>query len=146
MRQDIHRFIEQDGVVYAECGGLMYLTRGLREADGHVFPFVGVYPTVVRMLPHLKALGYVEVASEPSTGFFPAGPARGHVFHYSELEEEACWGDAITPLYRIQPSSGAESHPGGYRYKQCLASYVHLHFGSHPAWAAGLVTAARRRS
>lgn len=144
MRQDIHRFIEQDGVVYAECGGLMYLTRGLREADGQVLPFVGVYPTVVRMLPHLKALGYVEVTSDPAIGPFLSGSERGHVFHYSELEEEACWGDAITPLYRIQPSSGAESQPGGYRYKQCRASYVHLHFGSHPAWATGLVASARR--
>ncbi len=146
MRQDIRRFIEQDGVVYAECGGLMYLTRGLRKADGQVLPFVGVYPTVVRMLPHLKALGYVKVTSEPAIGPFPSGSARGQVFHYSELEEEACWGGAITPLYRIQPSSGVESRPGGYRYKQCLASYVHLHFGSQPAWATSLVTAARRSS
>lgn len=146
MRQDIRHFIEEDGVVYAECGGLMYLTRGLREADGQVLPFVGVYPTVVRMLPHLKALGYVEVTSAPAVDPFPSGSARGHVFHHSELEEEACWGDAITPLYQIQPSSGVESHPGGYRYKQCRASYVHLHFGSQPAWATGLVTAAHRRS
>ena len=145
MRQDIRRFIEQHGLVYAECGGLMYLTRGLREADGQVLPFVGVYPTVVRMLPHLKALGYVEVVSDPVIGPFPPGPARGQVFHYSELEEEACWGDAVTPWYRIRPSSAAEAQLGGYRYKQCLASYVHLHFGSHPAWAAGLVAAARRR-
>jgi cobyrinic acid a,c-diamide synthase len=146
MRQDIRNFVEQNGVVYAECGGLMYLTRGLRAADGQVLPFVGVYPTVVRMLPHLKALGYVEVTSDSAIDPFPSGSARGHVFHYSELEEEACWGDAITPPYRIQPSNGAETQPGGYRYKQCLASYVHLHFGSHPAWATSLVATARKRS
>ena len=39
----------------------MYLTRGCAKLTAQSSPFVGVYPTVVRMLPHLKALGYVEV-------------------------------------------------------------------------------------
>lgn len=143
MRQEIRTFIEQHGVVYAECGGLMYLTRGLREADGQVLPFVGVYPTAVRMLPQMKALGYIEVSSDSTTGLFPMGTARGQVFHYSELEEEECWGEAITPLYRLSKSDEAEPRRIGYQYKRCGASYVHLHFGSNPAWAAGLVAAAR---
>jgi cobyrinic acid a,c-diamide synthase len=142
MRTEIHTFVEQEGVLYAECGGLMYLTRGLREIDGRVFPFVGIYPTLVRMLPHLKALGYVEVTSHTPTGPLPSGRARGHIFHYSELEEEACWTSTITPLYRVQYGNGTDSWRMGYRYKQCMASYVHLHFGSNPTWAASLVAAA----
>jgi len=27
----------------------------------------------------------------------------------------------------------------GYRYKNCLASYIHLHFGSNPDMAAAFV-------
>jgi len=146
MRVAIRMFIEQDGLVYAECGGLMYLTRGMHEADGRMLPFVGIYPTLVRMLPHLKALGYVEVTSDTSTGPFLSGSARGHIFHYSELEEETCWNSTITPLYRVQPRAGTNIQRIGYRYKQCMASYVHLHFGSNPTWAADLVTAAGKRT
>lgn len=142
MRTAIHTFVEQDGLVYAECGGLMYLTRGLHEADGRVLPFVGIYPTLVRMLPRLKTLGYVEVTSETLTGSLLSGSARGHLFHYSELEEEACWDSTITPLYRVRHGAGTDSQRLGYRYKQCMASYVHLHFGSNPTWAASLVTMA----
>ena len=109
MRAEVHTFVEQEGLVYAECGGLMYLTRGLREADGRVLPFVGIYPTLVRMLPHLKALGYVEVTSDTPTGPLLSGSARGHMFHYSELEEETCWNSTITPLYRVQHSAAQTS-------------------------------------
>ena len=31
----------------------------------------------------------------------------------------------------------------GYRYKNCLGSYVHLHFGSNPEFARGFVAACR---
>jgi cobyrinic acid a,c-diamide synthase len=144
MRIAVRTFVEQDGLVYAECGGLMYLTRGLREADGRVLPLVGIYPTSVRMLPHLKALGYVEVTSDTPTGPFLSGSARGHMFHYSELEEETCWNSTIIPLYRVQQRASTNLQRVGYRYKQCMASYVHLHFGSNPTWAANLVAAAGR--
>ena len=146
MRAEVRTFIEQEGLVYAECGGLMYLTLGMREAVGQVLPFVGIYPTLVRMLPHLKTLGYVEVSSETPTEPVLSGSARGHRFHYSELEEETCWSSTITPLYRVQHGAGTDSRRIGYRYKQCMASYVHLHFGSNPTWAAGLVTAAGQHS
>ena len=142
MRAEVHAFVEQKGLVYAECGGLIYLTLGLREANGQVLPFVGIYPTLVRMLPHLKALGYVEVTSDMPTGPLPSGSARGHMFHYSELEEETRWDSTITPLYRVKQGAGTDTRRVGYRYKQCMASYVHLHFGSNPTWAASLVAAA----
>jgi cobyrinic acid a,c-diamide synthase len=142
MRAEVCTFVEQGGLVYAECGGLMYLTRGMREADGRVLPFVGIYPTFVRMLPHLKALGYVQVISDMPTGPFKSGTARGHMFHYSELEEEMCWNSTITPLYRVQYGASTDTQRTGYRYKHCLASYVHIHFGSNPTWAARLVTTA----
>ena len=47
--------------IYAECGGLMYLAREIRDLEGRAHPMTGVLPFAVRMLPRLKSLGYREV-------------------------------------------------------------------------------------
>jgi cobyrinic acid a,c-diamide synthase len=144
MLREVYAFIEQGGVVYAECGGLMYLTQGIRDIAGTIFPMVGTFPTTVRMFPHLKALGYVEVIVERTAGPFPQGSVRGHEFHYSELEKEIVHRDAISLLYQVRKRANDTPRSEGYLYKRCLASYIHLHFGSNPAFAARLVSVARR--
>ena len=143
MCQEIKAFIEQGHVVYAECGGFMYLTEGIRDISGRLFPMVGVYPTVARMLPRFKALGYVEVEIEKAAGPFPRGRARGHEFHYSELERQDFCSGALETLYHVRKHRSDVPRPEGYLYKRCLASYIHLHFGSNPEFAAALVAAAR---
>ncbi len=145
LQQEIREFVEGNGLVYAECGGLMYLTEGIRDLQGTLFRMVGIYPTVVRMLPQLKALGYVEVSVEQADGLFPLGQVRGHEFRYSELENvDFCHG-SIRSVYALRKrlqDLNEEPRSEGYCYKRCLASYVHLHFGSKPAFAAALVAAA----
>lgn len=144
LRQEVHAFIERNGLVYAECGGFMYLTGGIQDIQGKFFPMVGIYPTTVRMLPHLRALGYVEVSFAPDKGLSPLGTVRGHEFHYSELaDQEFCHGP-IQAVYRVRKRPSDSPRPEGYCYKRCLASYIHLHFGSNPAVAQGLVAAAER--
>ena len=142
MRQEVKAFIEQGGVVYAECGGFMYLTSGIRNDQRKLFPMVGVYPTVVHMLPRLAALGYVEVEITRANRLFAAGRARGHEFHYSELERKDFGGGEIKSVYQIRKHHSDALRSEGYLYKRCLASYVHLHFGSNPEIARLLVTAA----
>ena len=143
MRQEVKAFIEQGGVVYAECGGFMYLTAGIRDSHARLFPTVGIYPTVARMLPQLAALGYVEVEVERANCLFAAGRVRGHEFHYSELEREDFCGGEITSVYQIRKRHSDALRSEGYLYKRCLASYVHLHFGSNPQFVASLVEAAQ---
>jgi cobyrinic acid a,c-diamide synthase len=157
LQQEIRAFVEGNGVVYAECGGFMYLTQAIRDAHGTVFPMVGIYPTSVRILPQLQALGYVEVSVEKTHELFPVGQVRGHEFHYSALESTYFCPNGIggidgtgrseTPiqtLYTVRKGQDAASRSEGYCYKRCVASYVHLHFGSNPAFAAAFVAAAGR--
>jgi len=117
-----------DGIpTYAECGGLMYLTRGITMQDGVFHSWVGVLPTSVRMLARRKSLGYCEVRTTATSCFGPLGTRlRGHEFHYSELEEEVLpdWNN----IYETTTRSG--SKPAGYRRGRILASYVHLHWAS----------------
>ena len=138
MRQEMKDFIQDGKTVYAECGGFMYLTQGIRDVEGHDFPMVGVYPTVVRMRSRLSALGYAEVAITPTNDLFPALRVRGHEFHYSELMPDLAVKQTRT-LYQVRQHTAEAIRPEGYVYKRCLASYIHLHFGSNPTFARQLV-------
>jgi cobyrinic acid a,c-diamide synthase len=117
--------------IYAECGGFMYLCRSLDER-----PLVGVFPCAARMLPRRKALGYRQVELSEATPLGPVGTrARGHEFHYSEITA----AESMTHCYRLGRRDGEALGTEGYRYKNVLGSYVHLHFGSNPQLAVNFV-------
>lgn len=121
--------IDEGLPIYAECGGLMYLTRGVTTQDGVFHSMVGALPTVARMLPKRKALGYTEIHTTADTHWGPVGTVlRGHEFHYSELEQDLLPGwDCV-----YNTSSRGLSRPEGYSRGRILASYVHLHWASRP--------------
>jgi cobyrinic acid a,c-diamide synthase len=127
--------------IYAECGGLMYLSREIRDLEGRVHPMAGVFPFAVQMLARLKALGYREVTLTAPGLLGPAGTTvRGHEFHYSEMVGEP---DGVPRLYRLTARQGGAAVAEGYCSKNVLASYVHLHFGSNPELARHLVASCR---
>ncbi len=89
------------------------------------------------MLPRLKALGYREVTLRTDGLLGPAGTrARGHEFHYSEIEAET---EDLPRLYLIADRQGTTPAPEGYCLGNVLASYVHLHFSSNPEVARHLL-------
>lgn len=135
----LRKAIEGGMPVYAECGGFIYLSRGVVGMRGDVESlqgFVGIFPVATRLLPRRKALGYreAELAADGLMG--PAGTVvRGHEFHYSEMDEMP---PEVERLYRVQ-RAGVDLGTEGYRYRNCLASYIHLHFGSNPTTAESFV-------
>jgi cobyrinic acid a,c-diamide synthase len=145
MKESIRTAIAAGMPVYAECGGLIYLTEGVRgenassgdALDCHDrLPFVGIYPVTTRMLPKRKALGYREVVFHDDCLLGTGGSVvRGHEFHYSEIEPMP---SGITRAYRVRRAE-RELDPEGYRSGNCLASYIHLHFGSSPEVAPAFV-------
>jgi cobyrinic acid a,c-diamide synthase len=141
MRAAIGDFIESGGPVYAECGGLMYLAKALTDCAQRQYPMVGAYSFKTRMLPRLKALGYREVLSTKKTFIARGEKIRGHEFHYSELPRFRA-GKKIQTVYCMEGPGKTEVREG-YHYKNCLGSYVHLHFGSNPEFARGFVAACR---
>jgi cobyrinic acid a,c-diamide synthase len=146
MIDEITAAIESGMPVYAECGGFIYLSRGVRgkASPGNsatvdcqdMIPLVGIFPVSTRMLPRRKALGYREVELSGDSILGPAGTiARGHEFHYSEMEEMP---QEVERLYEVR-KNGTVIAAEGYRYRNCLASYLHLHFGSCPEMANAFV-------
>ncbi len=128
--------------IYAECGGLMYLAKGILDLEGQAHPMAGVFPFTVRMPPRLKALGYREVTMAAAGLLGSAGTTiRGHEFHYSEMVGEPT---GVPRLYRLASRKGGKTVAEGYCEHNVLASYVHLHFGSNPEVARNLVASCRR--
>jgi cobyrinic acid a,c-diamide synthase len=130
MRAEIARFADRGGAIYAECGGLMYLTRAIVTQNGTRHAMVGVVPAEAVMCDRLQALGYVEVETQEKTILGPAGLRfRGHQFRYSELRDLA---SDVETVYTLRKRRGGEVTREGYRAKNVLASYVHAHWASNP--------------
>ena len=118
--------------IYAECGGLMVLSRFIDTLEGKRYPMAGVLPFGTRMLQRRKALGYTEVVLQESSLLGEKGLViRGHEFHYSEIVEEET-NPALTYAYQIRGRKFGNGRPEGYTVGSALASYVHLHWGSVP--------------
>lgn len=136
IRDEIRRAAERGMPIYAECGGLMYLGKAI-EREGLSNRMTGVFPFSTRLLSKRKALGYREVSFTEGCPFLKTGKIRGHEFHYSEMAGEATHATA----YELP---GPDERKEGFVYRNALASYIHLHFASNPAFAAGFVKASEK--
>jgi len=138
MREAVRAFAGSGRPLYAECGGLMYLSQALEDLDGNEHPMVGLLPTRVRMKPKKLTLGYVEVELAQDTLLGERGTVlRGHEFHYSRIDEVP---PSVPRAYRIRRRRGGEERGEGYLLGSLLASYVHLHFGANPVAAERFVS------
>lgn len=122
--------------LYGECGGFIYLTRGV-DHGGEFYPLSAVFPVKAKLKERLVRLGYRQVSTTSSTIFGPAGTQlRGHEFHYSDIEEMP---SDIERTYLL--STGERE---GYMIRNTLGGYCHLHFGSTPRAARHLVEFCRK--
>lgn len=141
-RLAVLNFVEAGGVVYAECGGLMYLSEAIVDSTGARFPMAGVFPSLTRMHDRLASLGYVEIKGI-GCPLLPVGESiRGHEFRHSSIDKMP---DTIARSYRVRSARPEdELRSEGYVSKNCLGSYVHLHFLSNPRFAERWVELCRR--
>jgi cobyrinic acid a,c-diamide synthase len=122
--------------VYAECGGLMYLGRALRDPEGREHAMVGLAPFVTSMGAPRVTVGYRELRARADGPILRRGErVPGHEFHWSMLHSGA---DAAHASYDVLDQPGRLE---GYQRGSLLASYIHLHLGSRPGLAARLVDA-----
>ena len=139
LRQEIRRRIEEGMPTYAECGGLMYLSRNIAY-QGRTYEMVGAIPGDVRM--HAKPIGrgYVHLKEEDAHIWpRPEGPAtaiKAHEFHYSSLENlpEDC-----RYAYRVERGHGIDGKRDGLMLHNMLASYTHLRTIGNCYWAQRFV-------
>ncbi|HEU4685698.1 MAG TPA: cobyrinate a,c-diamide synthase [Nitrospira sp.] len=140
MRDAVRDFVQRGGMIYAECGGLMYLTRAIRDFEGRSHEMVGIFPAEAVMQKSSPTLGYRTVHCSRPCLLGEAGlHARGHEFHYSKLVPTG-------PLEYACALTDAQGRPqgcDGLIADRVIALYSHVHFASRPQIAASLVDAAR---
>jgi cobyrinic acid a,c-diamide synthase len=135
MREAILEESRNGSPVYAECGGLMYLTdnillqKGWQGAHKDMkYEMCGVFSGETRM-PARRVVSYVEGKSLSES---PMGAAafRGHEFHYSEV--------VLSPgthfAYQLSRGIGIHENLDGAIVNNTLGSFTHL----HPVASAGM--------
>ena len=136
----IKRRAEAGLPVYAECGGLMLLSRSLEWRE-KTYPMAGVLPVDVAVKPRPQGHGYCVVEVDRSNPFFDVGTSlEGHEFHYSTVVSA---DENTSTAYAVKRGAGCFDNRDGLVYKNVLASYAHLHALGVPNWGRGLVRRAR---
>ncbi len=132
--------------VYAECGGFMYLTEGICDFNNVFYSMVGIFPLKTKMTNGRVKLGYREVALKHDSILGKKGALlRGHEFHYSEIinsaEARKCGSSEAAPelIYSLKDGSGKSLPDEGYRVRNTLGSYMHIHFGSNHSTAKNFI-------
>lgn len=134
MKQAIRRAAEERKPIYAECGGLMYLTRKIAAFDGQQHDMVGLIPAVCRMESKLQTVGYVEATTLADTLLGSAGNTlRGHEFHFSSFEPDA--PEQFPYAFRFKKTRTGSEYASGFASGNVLASYLHLHFSGNTSAA-----------
>jgi len=131
MCADIRRAAERGMPIYAECGGLMYLTRQLSDFNGRHYDMAGVIPAICQMQSKLETVGYVETTALTDNVLCAAGDTlRGHEFHFSRMTPIGQEADFPWAFTFKKMRTGA-AYQGGYVSENVLASYLHMHFAGN---------------
>jgi cobyrinic acid a,c-diamide synthase len=137
LRRELRDAIEAGLPAYAECGGLMYLARGI-EWEGRRAEMVGVIPADIVMHRRPVGRGYVHLR-ETGRGPWPRPPAQpihAHEFHYSSVENLAPGAEFA---YEVERGHGIDGRHDGIVHKNLLASYAHLRDVAGNPWARRFV-------
>ena len=123
-REDVRRAVDDGMPVYAECGGLAYLTERLVTDEGD-YPMAGVLPATTEMTGRIQGLGYVEARVVGAASVLAPGSAfRGHEFHYSRLD---CASDARFVLELLR-GRGIDDGRDGLAAQNAVGQYTHAYF------------------
>ena len=109
--------VQRGGKVLAECGGMMYLCRELRDEQGQAYPMAGILELEATMEQMRLRLGYRKLQ-------LGGQEWRGHEFHYSHI------ATGEEPTKGQQRSARDEEVPTLlYAKGNVRAGYTHLYFG-----------------
>lgn len=121
LMEQLRDYAESGGRVFAECGGMMFLTKSLTaKSKGTAYPMAGVLPLEATMENARLHLGYRQMELNGVVW-------RGHEFHYSDVTQP----DVLPSIARQLNARGTEVSTPLYRYKNVIAGYTHWYWGEN---------------
>jgi len=139
LRSNIRNAIEGGLPTYAECGGLMYLSKSL-DWQGRSCEMVGAVPGNTVMHEHPVGRGYARLQPSGEGRWQETAPIPAHEFHYSSLENLPA--DSIY-AYQVQRGHGIDGRHDGYQQHNLLAAYVHRRGSGAQGWIAPFLNQVR---
>ncbi len=150
LREDIRQQLADGMPAYAECGGLMYLSRNIRWQND-AFDMVGTVPGDITVEKRPQGRGYV-VLQETGQGLWPAttdmpddsgGRIPAHEFHYARLDLQSSAPDYA---YDVIRGEGIDGHHDGLIIGNLVAGFVHQRNTSSNPWVDRFVAFVREKS
>lgn len=150
LRTAIHHAIESGLPVYAECGGLMYLSRSLNWNET-TCQMVGALEMDIQMHQRPQGRGYVKLEENAQSLWqkTPSDQAKtvinAHEFHYSAPVEPDSTKLANKPqfAYRVLRGHGVDGQSDGIIYRNVLANYSHMRNVKNNPWVERFVAFVR---
>ncbi|MDP2111314.1 MAG: cobyrinate a,c-diamide synthase [Thiobacillus sp.] len=139
LRKQIRGAIEAGLPAYAECGGLMYLSKSL-SWQGQTHEMVGVVPGNTVMHERPVGRGYARLQPTGDDRWRETASIPAHEFHYSSLENLP---DDSMYAYRVTRGHGIDGRHDGYQRYRLLAAYVHRRGAGAQGWIAPFLNEVR---
>lgn len=144
LQADIRQALAAGMPAYAECGGLMYLARGIEWRDEHG-EMVGAVPADVIVGKRPQGRGYM-VVEETGNSPWPAFQKTTipvHEFHYARLENLAADKNFS---HRVLRGNGIDGKHDGLIINNLLAGFAHHRNTRANPWVGQFVTFVRDHS
>ena len=125
MKKSIKQAAENGTPIYAECGGLMYLTKSIKH-NNQKYKMVGLFDAETEMTKKMT-LNYTQGRIISNCLISSPRNFNAHEFHYSKIiniRKDAKF------LYDLKIGEGISSKKDALSEYNVLASYCHLYFES----------------
>jgi cobyrinic acid a,c-diamide synthase len=137
MRSSVKKKAEEGMPIFAECGGLMYLTRSITDFDGLRHSMVGVLDCETLMTK--LTLNYTDAVVIRDNILAKSGNSiKGHEFHFSKLDGVP---SDIQFAYEMRRGVGIDRKKDGWTQYSILAQYMHTHLAASPKYASNFIKA-----
>ncbi|MBE6493506.1 MAG: Ni-sirohydrochlorin a,c-diamide synthase [Methanosphaera stadtmanae] len=129
MLKSIKKFSDDNHPIYAECGGLMYLSKDINNNE-----MVNVFPYKSMLTKKVQGLSYTIAEVTQKNPILEVGTSyHGHEFHYSKVEYTG--NNKNDFAFKMKRGVGITGEYDGLLKNNTLASYIHTHTACLPKFA-----------
>ncbi len=136
-KKSIYNSIEDGMPVVAECGGLIYMCKNMKNKEGKTFKMLGIFDADAMICDKCQSVSYTILNSVcDNTLTTKDAIIKGHEFHYSKVIPNATDSNFAFDVLR---GKGIADKKDGWMEHNALGQFTHLHFGATPSAAIRFV-------